>query len=179
MHWWCFFFPVGGTYFPFTVLLSHMDSIDLIYISIFANIRQKRASSCSQRNFPQPLPKLKTSDKSKPREGGWRFWSTRGKSCSSADSRKQGRVCFCLGSGQVLSTQSCGEGKGEQIYWTNLWRGSTCMPASQGLICWQASERGSMSNALPQVGTRAVTPDLPRSEKRNAPFSLQTIFQQP
>lgn len=62
------FFPVGGTYFPFTVLLSHMDSTDLIYTSMFVNTGQKRASSFSPRNFLLPLPKLKAGDKSKPTE---------------------------------------------------------------------------------------------------------------
>lgn len=77
-----FFFIVGGTYFPFPVLLSHMDSKDLIYTSVFVNSGQKRASSSSSPvNFPLPLPKLKVGDK-----GGWRVWSTRGKSCKSAES---------------------------------------------------------------------------------------------
>ena len=39
-----FFFSVGGTYFPFTVLPSHKNSVDLLYTSMLVNTVQKRAS---------------------------------------------------------------------------------------------------------------------------------------
>lgn len=110
-----FFFPVGGTYFPFTVLVSHMDSTDLIYTSMFVNTGQKRASS-SPRNSPLPLPKLKAGDKSKPTEGGGVSGAPEANLVALLTPKEAGEDVPLPWSGQVQSIQSCGEGKGGQSY---------------------------------------------------------------
>lgn len=131
-----FFLSVGGTYFPFTVLLSHMDSMDLIYTSMFVNTGQKRASSFCPRNFPLPLPKHKAGDKSKLRErdGGSEAPGTNHVALLTPN--KAGDDVLLPWSGQVKSIQICRQGKKEESYLINLWRGLIYTPTSQDLIWW-------------------------------------------
>lgn len=110
-----FFFSVGGTYFPFTVLL-HMDSMDLIYTSTFVNTGQRRASSFSPRNFPLPLPKLKATDKSKPREEDGGSAAPEANLVALLTPKEAGEDVLLPWSGQIQSIESRGEGKGEQSY---------------------------------------------------------------
>lgn len=111
-----FFLSVGGTYFPFTVLLSHMDSMDLIYTSMFVNTGQKRASSFCPRNFPLPLPKRKAGDKSKPREKDGGSGAPVTNLVALLTAKEAGEDVLLPWSGQVQSIQSCGEGTGEESY---------------------------------------------------------------
>lgn len=159
-----------------------MDSMDLIYTSMFVNTGQKRASFFSPRNFPLPLPKLKAGDKSKPREGDGGSGALEANLVALLTPKEAGEDVLLPCSGQVQPMQSCVEGKGEQSYCTSLWRGLTCAPASQGLICWQVSERSHVANASAWAtwGSTAEAHLTHQSQRKEMLlFSLQSIFQQP
>lgn len=175
-----FFLPLGGTYFPFTVLFSHMDSI--FKNSMFVKTVQKRASSFCPGNFPLLLPKLQVSDKCTPREGAEGSGAPEGNLVAMLTSEEAGVDMLLPWSGQVQSIQSCGEGKGEQSCWTSLWRGLTCTPASQGLICCWVPEKGNMANASawPTWDSTATVHLICQSQRKEMfLFPLQSILQQP
>lgn len=159
-----------------------MDSMDLIYTSMFLNTGQKRASSSSLRNFPLPLPNHKASDKSKPREGEGGSGAPEANLVALLTQRSRGRCASAWAQGRFSPYGAVEKERENRATEPPFGEVQHALLPHGSLICWPASERGNTAKAStwPIWGsTRAVHLICQGQRKEMLLFPLQRVSQQP